>query len=124
MPVEQKISRAIRKSGSRNFWEIRKTRYIRRETKEYVPSFIAAALIASNPTQYGFTANPARPYAYDEVLIRKRAHLKAVAEATGISLQGLKQLNPELLRHIVPPVEKGVFLKGSPGEGLRCDPTA
>ncbi|MFA9561436.1 MAG: lytic transglycosylase domain-containing protein, partial [Nitrospirota bacterium] len=51
-----KVSRAIRKTGSRDFWKIRRTWYIRRETKDYVPRFIAATLIAKNPTAYGFLA--------------------------------------------------------------------
>ena len=42
-----KISRAIRRTGTRDFWKIRNTWHIRRETKEYVPRFIAATLIGS-----------------------------------------------------------------------------
>ena len=113
-----KIRRAIRKSGSRDFWKIRKTRYIRRETKDYVPSFIAAVLIASNPTQYGFKVNRATPYAFDKALVYKRAHLKAVATTTGISIQRLKALNPELLQTIVPLMNNGYPLKVPLGKGL------
>ncbi|GJL63832.1 MAG: hypothetical protein NPIRA04_24860 [Nitrospirales bacterium] len=113
-----KISQAIRKSGSRDFWEIRKTGYIMQETKDYVPSFIAAVLIASNPTRYGFKVNTTPPYAYDEVLVHKRAHLKAVADTTGISFEKLKELNPELLQNIVPIVEVGYSLKVPLDKGL------
>ena len=113
-----KIRRAIRKSGSRDFWKIRKLRYIRRETKDYVPSFIAAVLIASNPTKYGFKVNTAVPYAFDKVLVYKRAHLKAVATTTGISIQHLKALNPELLKTIVPLMNEGYPLKVPIGKGL------
>ena len=113
-----KIKRAIRKSGSRDFWKIRQTRYIRRETKDYVPSFIAAVLIASNPTQYGFKVNTAIPYAFDKVLMYKRAHLKAVATTTGISIKRLKSLNPELLQTIVPLMSDGYPLKVPIGKGL------
>ena len=113
-----KISRAIKKSGSRNFWEIRKSWHIRRETKEYVPSFIAATLIALDPTKYGFVVPPTTPYAYDEVLIHKRAHLESVAEATGISLRDLKGLNPELVRFVVPLVQGGYPLKVPKGKGF------
>ena len=112
-----KISRAIRRTGSRDFWKIRRTWYIRRETKEYVPRFIAATLIASHPTDYGFTAASVTPYTYDEVLIHKRVHLKAVAKTTGISLETLRELNPELRRSIVPSVRKGYPLKVPKGMG-------
>ena len=114
---ESKIKRAIRKSGSRDFWKIRETRYIRQETKDYVPSFIAAVLIASHPSRYGFSLPKTLPYAYSEVLMRKRAHLKAVAKATGISLGMLKELNPELLQNIVPIVRVGYSLKVPVGKG-------
>ena len=113
-----KIKRAIRISGSRDFWKIRKLRYIRRETKDYVPSFIAAVLIASNPTQYGFKVNTAIPYAFDKVLMYKRAHLKAVATTTGISIKRLKALNPELLKTIIPLMNDGYPLKVPIGKGL------
>ncbi len=107
-----KISRAIRKTGTRNFWKIRRTWYIRRETKEYVPRFIAAVLIAQNPTAYGFQEPSGDRYAYEEALIAKRVHFKEITKRTGISLETLKQLNPELRRNIVPsPKGPGYYLK-------------
>ena len=109
---EGKISRAIRKSRTRDYWKIRQSwRYIRRETREYVPRFIAATMIAMNPTDYGFTVNPTDPYAYEEVPIKKRVHLRSIAEATGISLEELKRLNPELRRSIIPVHQAGYYLK-------------
>lgn len=112
-----KISRAIRRTGSRDFWKIRKTWYIRRETKEYVPRFIAATLIASHPSDYGFSVASVTPYGYDEVKIRKRVHLKAVAKTTGISFEDLRELNPELRRSIVPGLRQGYSLKVPVGMG-------
>ena len=97
-----KISRAIRKTKTRDFWKIRRTWYIRRETKEYVPRFIAATLIAKNPTAYGFQAPNSDPHEFEEVLIAKRVQLSAITKQTGISLDELKRLNPELRRNIVP----------------------
>ncbi|MCA9472605.1 MAG: transglycosylase SLT domain-containing protein, partial [Nitrospira sp.] len=114
---ESKITRAIRKSGSRDFWKIRQTPYIMQETKDYVPSFIAAVLIASQPARYGFALNQTTSYSYAEALVRKRAHLKAVANTTGISLNVLKDLNPELLQNIIPIVDVGYSLKVPLGKG-------
>jgi hypothetical protein len=51
---ENKIKRAIRRTGSKDYWRLLKTSHIRQETKNYVPKFIAARLIAVNPEQYGF----------------------------------------------------------------------
>jgi len=97
-----KVSRAIRKTGSRDFWKIRKTWYLRRETKDYVPRFIAATLIAKNPTAYGFLEPDGDRHEFEEVLIGKPVQLAAITKQTGISLEELKRLNPELRRNIVP----------------------
>jgi membrane-bound lytic murein transglycosylase D len=97
-----KVSRAIRKTGTRDFWKIRRTWYIRRETKDYVPRFIAATLIAKNPTAYGFLASEGDRHEFEEVLIGKPVQLSAITKQTGISFEELKRLNPELRRNIVP----------------------
>lgn len=97
-----KVSRAIRKTGTRDFWKIRRTWYLRRETKDYVPRFIAATLIAKNPTAYGFLAPEGDQHAFEEVLIGKPVQLSAITKQTGISFEELKRLNPELRRNIVP----------------------
>ena len=97
-----KVSRAIRKTGTRDFWKIRRTWYLRRETKDYVPRFIAATLIAKNPTAYGFLAPEGDRHEFEEVLIGKPVQLSAITKQTGISFEELKRLNPELRRNIVP----------------------
>jgi len=107
-----KISRAIRKSGSQDYWKIRQSwRYLRRETRDYVPRFIAATMIATNPTDYGFLSTPTDPYSYDEVLIKKRVHLQSISNTTGITYQDLRKLNPELRRNIIPFQKNGYPLK-------------
>jgi membrane-bound lytic murein transglycosylase D len=107
-----KISRAIKKTGTRDFWTIRRSRHIRRETKDYVPRFIAATLIAQNPTAYGFSTPDGDRHEFEEVLITKRVHLSAVTQQTGIPVEELQRLNPELRRSIVPSLTApGYYLK-------------
>ena len=107
-----KVSRAIRKTGSRDFWKIRRTWYLRRETKDYVPRFIAATLIAKNPTAYGFLEPNTDQHDFEEILIKKPVQLAAITKQTGISLEELKRLNPELRRNIVPKTKgPGYYLK-------------
>lgn len=107
-----KISRAIKKTGTRDFWKIRQSRHIRRETKDYVPRFIAATLIAQNPTAYGFSTPGGDRHEFEEVLITKRVHLSAVTQQTGIPVEELRRLNPELRRSIVPSLTgPGYYLK-------------
>src|SRR4029079_19788978 len=52
---EDRVIRALQKARVESFAEISKTRLIRRETKEYVPRFMAATIISRNPDRYGFT---------------------------------------------------------------------
>ncbi|NIM61464.1 MAG: lytic transglycosylase, partial [Acidobacteria bacterium] len=52
---EGRVRRAIRRSGSRDFWAIsRSSRHLRRETRNYVPAILAATLISKDPEKYGF----------------------------------------------------------------------
>ncbi|MDT7043644.1 lytic transglycosylase domain-containing protein [Candidatus Nitronereus thalassa] len=117
-----KISRAIRKSGTRDYWKIRRTRYIRRETREYVPKFMAATIIATNPTLFGFRAGTtSEVHQYDEVLMHDTIHLRTVAKKTGLDFEDLRRLNPELRRSITPPEKEGYFLKVPVGMGYQVE---
>lgn len=96
--------------GVRNYWEIYP--FLPRETRGYVPGFIAATLIAMNPEDFGFEASyVAEPYEYDIVEIDGSVELGLLAECAGITTQQLRDLNPELLRWATPPGEKPYPLK-------------
>jgi len=58
---EAKIARAIRRFGTKDFWTIARHRFLRPETRDYVPKIIAAAIIAKNREQFGFASAPGRP---------------------------------------------------------------
>jgi len=101
---EGRVSRAVRKTGSDDFWTIKKTGYIARETKNYVPSYIAAAAIAMHPEDFGFgEINYQRPLKYDEVIIQNPMDLELAAQFSGVDIQRIKDLNPELRRLCTPP---------------------
>ena len=106
-----KISRAIKKTGTRDFWRIARTRYIRRETRQYVPRFMAAMIIATRPSLFGFHAHSQTVHQYDEIRLDKSIHLRSVAKETGISFDELRRLNPELRRSVTPPGREGYYLK-------------
>ncbi len=108
---EGKVMRALHTAQAESFSDIAKTRLIRRETKEYVPRFMAATIIAKNPDRYGFPQNDVRPHQFEEVVVRRPIHFKAIANVTGISYQELKVLNPELRRDATPPDDPEYHLK-------------
>ena len=106
-----KVSRAIAKTGTRDFWTIAGTRYIRRETKQYVPRFMAAMIIATRPSLFGFHANFQPVHQYEEISMDRSIHLRSVAKASGIAFEELRRLNPELRRSVIPPDQGGYALK-------------
>ncbi len=108
---EGKVMRALHKARVESFSEISKTRLIRRETKEYVPRFMAATIIARNPDRYGFTQESAEPHQFDEAIVTRPVHFRAIANATGIPYEELRLLNPELRRDATPPGDETYHLK-------------
>lgn len=100
------LRRAIRAAGGvEDYWVAYP--YLPRETRGYVPGYIAATMIAMNPEEFGFERNyGGEPYAIDIVEVDGLMPLEALAEAAGISLQELRSYNPELLRWATPPGDK------------------
>jgi len=105
-----KVNRAIRRSGKKNFWGI--TRYLRRETRQYVPRYIAASIIAMHPEHFGF-----KPLVFaeveptEEVLVPNCMPLDLICEHTGLSKASLKFLNPELRKEVTPPAYRNYPLR-------------
>lgn len=101
---ENKILRAIDMYNSRDFWQLSKGSYLKRETKDYVPKLLAAAIIAKDPARFGF-ADVAYlpPIEFDTVVIPSRTDLDLVARICGITYGTIRDLNPELRRWCTPP---------------------
>ncbi len=113
-----RISRAIKKSGTRDYWALAKSRrYILRETRQYVPKFMALTMIAMNPEQFGFHVHADAIHQYEEVRFGKPVHLRDLAKETKISFQELRRLNPELVHGILPPDKDGYYVKVPVGKG-------
>ena len=101
---ENKIANAMKRYRTEDFWELAKYRYLKQETKDYVPQMIAAALIAKEPEKYGFVGiEYQEPLQYDKVEVPSVTDLRLIAEACEITVEELKDLNPELSRWCTPP---------------------
>jgi membrane-bound lytic murein transglycosylase D len=118
---EGKVMRALHKARAESFSEISKTRLIRRETKEYVPRFMAATIIARNPDRYGFSQESAEPHQFDEAIVTRPVHFRAIANATGIPYEELRLLNPELRRDATPPGDEPYHLKVPVGTKVKVE---
>jgi membrane-bound lytic murein transglycosylase D len=87
-------------------------RYLPRETRNYVPQYIAVTRMALRPDVYGFQNLPkADPLSYEYVTIDDCVDLSILAECAGTTIDTLKELNPELLYPFTPPSTKGYQLR-------------
>jgi membrane-bound lytic murein transglycosylase D len=103
---EYKIIKAIKRYRTEDFWKLTNYRYLKRETKDYVPLMIAAALVAKDPEKYGFTdVQYEEPLRFEKVKVPELTALSLVAKACETSLEEIKDLNPELRRGVTPPHE-------------------
>lgn len=101
---EGKILRALNRTNTDDYWSLLNTKYIKRETKDYVPKFIAASMIAKSPQEFGFEELEYHPpFDYDEVTLRSPCDLEVIAECAETTLEVIKGLNPELRRWCTPP---------------------
>ena len=110
---EGTVQRAIKRQRTTDFWALR----LPRETKDYVPKFLAAMEIASDPERYGFEVPENSPLRYDEVLLEGPVDLKEIARVSGVEVQELERLNPSIMRHRAPGEKEGTTLKVPHGMG-------
>jgi membrane-bound lytic murein transglycosylase D len=107
-----KIAKGIKRYKTNDFWKIADKRFLKMETKRYVPKLIAAIIIAKNPDKYGFTNikyDP--PLEYDTVKVPRWTSLRSVTVACSVKLAELRQLNRQLRRQITPPDQASYQLK-------------
>lgn len=101
---EYKILRAIEELKTNNYWRISQTRLIRRETKDYIPKLIAAAIIAKNPEKYGFGDVVYQdPLEFETLTVDFPVRIKDIAASIDVSEDEMLDLNPAYIKHITPP---------------------
>jgi membrane-bound lytic murein transglycosylase D len=108
---EGKVLRALEKVQGETFWDISNTKLLRQETKQYVPRIMAATIIAHNPERYGFPVEAVAPHQFEEVVVNRPLHFRAIAHHAGIPYEELRLLNPELRRDATPPDDRAYHLK-------------
>ncbi len=94
------VRRAIRRSGSRDFWTLRKN--LPRETRNYVPAFIASVIVAKQPEKFGFKPTIDKPWTFETIEVPDALDLQFLAKESGIALDELRELNPAIRRDLTP----------------------
>jgi len=96
------VNKAIRRSGGkRDFWQI----YYRlpRETRGYVPAFIAAAYTMTYYKEHVIIPRPAKlVQVTDTIMISNLLHFKQISAVTGLSVESLRELNPQYRKDVIP----------------------
>lgn len=100
---EVKVIRAIRGTGTNDFWVLARSRYLRQETKDFVPAIHAATLIGRDPGRYGFEPGIVEEMLTARVSVPPRTSLKTLSTRAGIPFEILRDLNPVLIRAMTPP---------------------
>ena len=98
-----RVQRAMKRSKRTDFWQLSATsRYLPRETRDYVPLILAAIVIATNPAQYGLTVVEQEVPRSEQITVFSPIDLRKVAEWAGVPGENIQELNPELRRWTTP----------------------
>ncbi len=104
------VQKAIEKTGYADYWKLRELGALPSETQNYVPIFVAIALIAKDPQAYGFQVPADPPLAFDSVEVSEPVDLRLVAGLIDHPVDDLVRLNPSLMTWVTPPNDPGFRL--------------
>ncbi len=99
---ERRIRQAISRYKTRDFWKLGWP--LPRQTRDYVPKFLAAVEVMKNPRKYGFAPPVMQPIQFEEVEIFKQASLDVIAQAAVVDEKIIRDLNTELKIYITPEI--------------------
>ena len=108
--------RAIKRYKTENFWEIIKGRYLKPETKNYVPKIMASSDHWKNLKSFGFeNVSFQKTLDFEVITVAEESDLFKVAEAIGATYEEIHKWNPELMRWMTPPGMGAYELRLPPG---------
>lgn len=111
---EGRIRRAIHRGDTRDFWKLSdpRERLLPRETRDYVPKYLAARMMASQPQKYGFGRIMRDvPLTFEWSAVATQTSFDVIAKCAGVSTAEISNLNPELIRLATPPRQDGYRIR-------------
>lgn len=122
---EGKIGRAIRRYRTKNFWKIRRGRYLKAETKNYVPKIMALAIIGKNLKTFGIgEVEFKKALDFQEIEVPGNTDLYKVASVLDSDFEEMKKYNPEILRWQTPPKMESYTLRVPVGKKKKWEELA
>lgn len=96
------VNKAIRRSGGKkNYWDIYYN--LPRETRGYVPAFIAANYVFHYHKEHGiFPLEPSLPPMCDSIMVSDGLHFEQIAAKLDLSVEQLRDLNPQYRADVIP----------------------
>jgi membrane-bound lytic murein transglycosylase D len=115
---EGKIQKAVIRYRSEDYVKLIRHRYLKQETKDYVPKMIAALTIAKEPEKYGFEGvKYEEPLEFDKVNVPGGTDLPRLGRLIGVPYESLRDWNPELRRFCTPPNQESYEIRLPKGYG-------
>jgi len=103
----KRVERNMRRYKTNDFWKLRR---LPRQTRNYVPTFLAATIIAKDPKKFGFYFEPQAPLEVDSITVSESIDLNVVAKAVDTTYSYIKEINPAVIRWVTPPGLKNFTL--------------
>lgn len=105
---ENRVKRLVMENQTRDFWELARGRKLPKETKNYIPKYIAANLMAREPDKYGFTnLDYHDALEFDVVEANGPVDMQKMAQSLGIGLDDMQDLNPAWKTQFIVPLREG-----------------
>lgn len=117
-----RVKRAIRRTGSRDYWTLVRRRALPRETRSYVPIILAMVYVGQNLDLFDIEEIDYAPeLRYDTVRTHEEVSFELIADATGSSVDTIKDLNQSLFRSTTPNYAYDLRVPPGSGERLRAE---
>lgn len=100
------VRKAMRRSGKRNFWDIYP--YLYRETRAYLPQYVAVTYVMNYLEDYNFTYDIDRQYMpeFDTIMVKDYTHLPTLAAQLGLCEEDIEIMNPGIRHGALPEANK------------------